>query len=103
MTIRKGEEWGRTDTVPDGAVPAVDDASAAAAWSDGAVPLLHGGNLHSSLGTPAPKKPGDGCMRFPVDALEVTVTVGGTGSRVTWMSEPSWITSKASSPVRSSC
>lgn len=78
MTIRKGEEWGRTDTVPGAAVPAVDDASAAAAWSHGAVPLLQGGNLHSSLGTPAPKKPGDGCMRFPVDALEVTVSVGGT-------------------------
>lgn len=77
MTIRNGEEWGRTDTVPDAAVPAVDDASAAAAWSDGDVPLLRGGNLHSSLGTPAPKKPGDGCMRFPVDALEVTVSVGG--------------------------
>lgn len=82
MTIRKGEEWGRAGTVPDTAVPADDDASAADLWSRGAVPLLRGGNLHSSLGSPAPKQPGDACMRFPVDALEVTVTVGGTAQTV---------------------
>ena len=82
MTIRKGEEWGRTDTVPDAAVPAADDASVAAAWSLGAVPLATGGNLHSSLGSPSPKQPGDACMRFPVDALEVTVSVSGTAQTV---------------------
>lgn len=82
MTIRKGEEWGRTDTVPDAAVPAADDASVAAAWSLGAVPLATGGNLHSSLGSPAPKRAGDACMRFPVDALEVTVTVDGKAETV---------------------
>lgn len=82
MTIRKGEGWGSTDTVPDAAVPAADDASAATAWSNGAVPLLRGGNLHSSLGSPSPKQVGDACMRFPVDALEVTVTAGGTAETV---------------------
>lgn len=82
MTIRKGEEWGRTDTVPDAAVPAADDTSVAAAWSLGVVPLATGGNLHSSLGSPSPKQVGDACMRFPVDALEVTVTASGTAETV---------------------
>lgn len=82
MTIRKGEEWGRIDTVPDAAVPAADDASVAAAWSLGVVPLATGGNLHSSLGSPSPKQVGDACMRFPVDALEVTVTASGTAETV---------------------
>lgn len=87
MTIRKGEEWGRTDTVPDAAVPAADDASVAAAWSLGVVPLATGGNLHSSLGSPSPKQVGDACMRFPVDALEVTVTASGTAETVVAVSE----------------
>jgi hypothetical protein len=82
VTIRKGEEWGRIDTVPDAAVPAADDASVAAAWSLGVVPLATGGNLHSSLGSPSPKQVGDACMRFPVDALEVTVTASGTAETV---------------------
>lgn len=87
MTIRKGEEWGRIDTVPDAAVPAADDASVAAAWSLGVVPLATGGNLHSSLGSPSPKQVGDACMRFPVDALEVTVTASGTAETVVAVSE----------------
>lgn len=77
MTIRKGQEWGRVSTVPPGTVVAGSDAAVAEAWEANLVPLLSGGNLHSSLGNPAPKSTGQECLLLPVDALEVTVTDGG--------------------------
>ena len=83
MTIRKGQDWGQKTTVPPDFVTARTDASVADAWRSRIVPLLSGGNLHSSLGHPPPKNTGQDCMRFQVDALEVTVTAkGGTNTFV---------------------
>lgn len=87
MTIRKGEEWGTADSVPGDAVTATNDAQIAAAWLLGSVPLLRGGNLHASLGSPVPGSAGDPCTRFTVDALEVSVTTDGHEATVVAASE----------------
>lgn len=87
MTIRKGEEWGAADTVPACVVTASNDAQIASAWLLGSVPLLRGGNLHASLGSPVPGSAGDPCTRFTVDALEVSVLMEGHEATVVAASE----------------
>lgn len=70
MTIRRGEEWGRSVARPAGLVIAASDAELAAlvrADPSGAYGLS-GGDIFRSLGSPAPRDP---LQRLPMDALEV--------------------------------
>lgn len=74
MTIEKGRPWGEETRVPAGVTVCGSDAEVARVLAAGGLPLVTGGNLHASLGSPPTKTTGQACMRFPVDTLEVTLT-----------------------------
>lgn len=75
MTIERGRPWGQPARWDEGAPFAGDDASLASLVEEGRtdVPIaLLGGDLHRTLGSPAPERlRSDAAMAFPIDALEV--------------------------------
>lgn len=73
MTIRKGEEWGIRIIAPDLLDLLPDDAHLARLDSH-AIGTLAGGDIHYTLGSPAPVTPGSECTQLEIDALHVTVT-----------------------------
>ncbi|HEX6657290.1 MAG TPA: hypothetical protein VF065_04360, partial [Ilumatobacter sp.] len=70
MTIRKGEPWGAPAARPPDLVVAGSDAELAQLVARDAARAygLGGGDLHRSLGAPAPREP---MQRLPIDALRV--------------------------------
>ena len=77
MTIRRGEDWGRTGRPPAGLNWFVDDASAARAVEEGAHDIgLAGGDMARTLGAgPAPDVV-ESAVSFPIDLIEVTSSDG---------------------------
>ena len=75
MTIRRGEEWGRTVARPADLQIAGSDAELAAlvARDPSGVYGLAGGDIFRSLGSPEPRDP---LQRLPMDALEVRLDDG---------------------------
>lgn len=72
MTIRKGEEWGRKDVVPQSFFIAEDDSDAASQPPH--VPFaLCRGDLFTALGRPHTPMHGRDCMILPIDALTCSV------------------------------
>lgn len=79
--IGRGQEWGEDCVVPEDATVALSDARVAALL-DGPTPVVvGGGDLHRSLGSPAPKSQGMPARRVTIDVLECTV-VSSAGSAV---------------------
>ena len=81
MTIRRGEDWGRTGRPPVDLVWFVDDASAARAVDEGAREIgLGGGDMARTLGAGAGAGAGavvdDSAVSFPIDVIEVTSADG---------------------------
>lgn len=76
MTIEKGRPWGVESRVPEGTPVCRTDAEVARVLAAGGLPLVTGGNLHEALGSPPTRSIGQPCMRFPVDALEITLRDG---------------------------
>ena len=76
MTIEKGRPWGEETRVPEGVTACGSDADVARVLAAGGLPLVTGGNLHESLGSPPMRTTGQACMRFPVDTLEVILKKG---------------------------
>lgn len=72
MTIRKGERWGTTTArPPDLRTVATDAELAALVESGSAGPFgIAGGDLHRSVGSPAPR---DEMQRLPIDVIDVVV------------------------------
>ena len=77
MTIRRGEDWGRTGRPPADLNWFVDDASAARAVEAGAHDIgLAGGDMARTLGAgPAPDVV-ESAVSFPIDLIEVTSSDG---------------------------
>jgi hypothetical protein len=71
MTVRPGSGWGERVPLPADAVTAASDAELArwVAEGDRWPIVLRGGDLHRTLGEPAP---GDDVLRVPIDLLRVT-------------------------------
>lgn len=87
MTIEKGEPWGTEAKVPADVVYASSDREVA---TSGGTVIVVSGNLHQSLGRPAPKTAGDECVLLPVDALRVEIVrSNGTSDVVSGVSEVS--------------
>lgn len=72
MTIEKGKEWGSPSVVPPHLVHASGDAQVVANAHLDVQPT--GGNLWRSLGSPAPRTPGDDCTVLPIDVMICTVS-----------------------------
>ncbi len=69
MTIRPGEDWGKSATsAPSNAVVGYSDSEVASSIAAGKPVIVRGGSLHSSLGAPA----GQGVTRqMMIDAIDV--------------------------------
>lgn len=71
MTITKGGPWGLEGVVPAGTPTVSSDRELA----ESLVPcVLAGGNIHSALGRPVGKTPGEKCMVLPIDGLVVNIS-----------------------------
>lgn len=68
--IERGQPWGTRVVCPADLEVAADDAALAALVDAGRGPVaVSGGDLHRTLGAPAPPRAGDACRRLPVDLL----------------------------------
>ena len=77
MTIRKGEEWGIQVEAPKHVVLLSDDKDLSK-LDCAAVGVLMGGDIHHSLGAPAPVQPGAMCTQLEIDALYVEIQTSAT-------------------------
>ena len=73
MTIRKGEEWGTRIIAPVHLELLSNDAQLAR-LDPLRIGSLLGGDIHHTLGAPAPVKPGNECTQLEIDALQVIIT-----------------------------
>lgn len=72
MTIRRGEPWGLSATVPENRVVVDTDCGLVAA--DAHEVSLLGGDLYRALGSPSVPDINSACTRLTIDAMECTVT-----------------------------